>query len=230
MRGLKKIKNIQGFTLIELLLVITIIAILAALLLPALARAREMARQVVCTSNLRQMGLAFQMYATDNGGFLPRLMAPTKEWFEVITPYLSMKPCPGETDRHRSRIKQCPSAPQRSASVTFNYSYKFNNRLRRTQPEGSSSQVNVPFRRIGSIPFPSKTILVFDGVADGNSGAHIDPMGRWMQAARRHGGRANLLFVDGHVRSHLEEFRLDQPWGWHENNPGPFHWNPHGGD
>src|SRR6266496_3039301 len=55
----------SGFTLIELLVVIAIIAILAAILFPVFARAREKARQATCLSNLKQIGLAFQMYAQD---------------------------------------------------------------------------------------------------------------------------------------------------------------------
>jgi prepilin-type N-terminal cleavage/methylation domain-containing protein len=69
--GLARSSPLRGFTLIELLVVVAIVAILAALLLPALASAKERSKGTACVSNLRQIGLAIRAYADDNSGDIP---------------------------------------------------------------------------------------------------------------------------------------------------------------
>ena len=94
----KKSGQKTGFTLIELLVVIAVIAILAAMLLPALARSKAQARSIVCKNHLHEMGMALQMYVNDDKvypyGFLsfpgPGEEWYTFRWFEALQPYYSL--------------------------------------------------------------------------------------------------------------------------------------------
>src|SRR5499425_2146486 len=92
---LRTIFRKRAFTLIELLVVIAIIAILAAILFPVFAQARESARQTACLSNMRQMGLAVQMYAQDYDERLPLAASQTPtgflNWHHFVDPYVKNK-------------------------------------------------------------------------------------------------------------------------------------------
>src|SRR6201993_3500680 len=108
--------NRSGFTLIELLVVIAIIAILAAILFPVFAQAREKARATSCMSNNKQISLSFSMYKQDYDETYPPAVDPvTNLWWEnMVTPYIKSTNVGG--------ILPCPSASSRAWAYSMNWS------------------------------------------------------------------------------------------------------------
>lgn len=106
--------NQRAFTLIELLVVIAIIAILASLLLPALARAKQKAKAVKCTSNEKQIGLGYLLYASDNSDYLPLAAhlgdAAPCQWFFEISPYIATQVTNYTNLVAKAKVVACPSA------------------------------------------------------------------------------------------------------------------------
>jgi len=188
-----------GFTLIELLVVIAIIAILAAILFPVFARAREKARQSSCLSNVKQLLLALLQYVQDYDETLPHAyrynapgVSPTGEtWDVVIEPYLKnlqVLVCPSDTSR-------------RGYGYNMDYlGYSF---------AGYPSQHQ---RRLAQITKPAETVFICDSnnyVAyyynsrsrfTSNLANGWDPNDRGGGAGLRHNDGSNYGFVDGHAK------------------------------
>jgi len=110
----------KNFTLIELLVVIAIIALLMAILVPVLRKAREQGKDIVCQNNLRQIGLAANFYAGEYGLFIPRSAewgGNIKPWFQLFMPFLAQRPV--NDDYRNVKIFRCPSYPNKEQTVCY---------------------------------------------------------------------------------------------------------------
>ena len=209
----------HAFTLIELLIVITIIAILAALLFPVFAKARDKARAINCVGNQRQLALALTMYAGDHDETLPKAFfgAPMEpglyRWMEVLVPYTKnaqLLTCPTAEE-----VVYVPNTVSQYGGYVCNRGY-FGSDV----PDGQPT--TPPFQTFGvsfaEIAEPSQTILLGDGVPGQFQAAWNTRLAQPTQTERgprgpqlltaqgrgtyeaRHSDGANFAWCDGHVK------------------------------
>jgi len=213
----------RGFTLIELLVVIAIIAILAAILFPVFAQAREKARQTSCLSNLRQLSSAMVMYAEDcDGLFAPVIARPSRQeknlylisWMHLLEPYT-----------HSRGVFICPSSGhtsqdwERNDDIVRNYGYPPTLRIRGydhitavTGPFGEALWEGIggfygspigdfledtPSYSQAQIARPTETILLCDHAIFDFGGSDVK-RNEWAFPSPRHLKEPSIKSADGH--------------------------------
>ncbi len=208
----------KGFTLIELLVVIAIIAILAAILFPVFAKAREKARQTQCLSTVRQMITAYLMYAEDYDG-----TAVYGRWCDKLQPYIK-----------NEGIYMCPSGTDnRPCSGGYRHTYQINSSKWVFGRRGKTA-------KIGTCPNPAELIVFCDSKSNSNNHSidhNNDPVPEfdvvkrtpWQKAQiawGRHNEGFNVSLLDGHAK--WVKFEQTIGNGWYYNAPGqsggPWSW------
>jgi prepilin-type N-terminal cleavage/methylation domain-containing protein/prepilin-type processing-associated H-X9-DG protein len=203
--GATRFRRARGFTLIELLVVIAIIAILAAILFPVFARARENARRASCQSNLKQIGLGIAQYTQDYDEKMPayaRVTTPELSWQAAIQPYVKSSQlfsCPSNTDtgfvpasteiraHYVGSLHGCGGNPWDNSGGFSNCNGVFGARL---SPGVALSDISNPATTLAVVENRSNDSIMYPDQSWSTDNLFVG-----------HLSTSNYLFADGHVKA-----------------------------
>jgi len=182
----------RGFTLIELLVVIAIIAILAAILFPVFARARENARRASCQSNLKQIGLGIMQYKQDNDERYPNEgsvgTTPVSGWGLSIQDYVKSEKlfqCPSESNSALPTAATLEGRADQAGFTDYWYNYNLG---------GGTNE--------SALTYSSNTVMNGDGAGENGTTAasRRQKASGGLSGMTRHFSGANYSFADGHIK------------------------------
>lgn len=213
----------EAFTLVELLVVIGIVALLISILLPSLNKARESAKQVACSSNMRQIGIAMSLYCADNKNwFPPNTLVPERPgnywWPSRVYSYLNRNievfRCPAASEEEVIRgygtWVELPTFPYRQYPLCYaaNIYVGKDLNLYATDPVGYKYMKPIKVTQITRAP---ETVWLIDSkqypynasAGSPNTASYSShPMDPVPYNSYRHSDHINVLFVDGHVNAY----------------------------
>lgn len=194
----------NGFTVVELLMVVSIIGILTALVSAVAGNALQQSKSATCISNLRQWGIALNLYCADHDGYTPRrgqgvqpvwVINRPDDWFNALPPYFNQPSYNDDVQQgHPAKpgdksVFVCPAAEAEPQYANF-LCYGMNMYL--------SPWIRPQPHKLQELPNPSQ--LAFMADAPGGWASTI-PSSQGYSVKARHNGRANVVFIDGHVQS-----------------------------
>jgi len=189
----------RAFSLIEMGVVMAVLGLLGTLLVPCVLQAVGYAQRTACSSNLRQWGMALADYTPEHDGTIPRrgqgvhplaVMNRDEDWFNALAPSVGTIPYvrQGATRRDPAGVWRCPTA--RDPGGAHYLCYAMNMYL--------SPWIRPTPHKVRDLPVPGAVVFMADG--PGAYSATV-PSSRPYGLPPRHRGGANLVFVDGHVRT-----------------------------
>lgn len=212
-----------GFTLIELLVVIAIIAILAAILFPVFAQAREKARQTSCLSNVKQMGTAAMMYVQDYDEMFMSTSWGHRHWLFLLQPYIKGYPanfrgakgniyaCPSDKDGLQYISNPAQITPEPAAS--WNLLLDSNGEYPYWASYGINEHVTDEWPALAAYDAPADTFLFLENNDSDAEGDELsdDERPSCTEIRWDHTGGLNIAYIDGHAKWSRAVFQNNNP-------------------